>query len=77
MGRERKANRRLGAADCEIWNEKHPVGTDVSVVKDDGTPFISRTDSEAYMLSGHTAVIHVAGISGCYLLDRVTAIPTT
>jgi hypothetical protein len=30
------------------------------------------TTSEAQVLSGHSAVIWLDGIRGCYLLDRVT-----
>ncbi|WP_374650281.1 hypothetical protein [Rhizorhabdus sp.] len=35
---------------------------------------ITRTRSKAEVLSGHSAVIWLDGISGCYLLDRVTPI---
>lgn len=65
--------KRLTQKDCDAWNAKHPVGTEVRVIKDDDTIHVNQTKSEAYMLGGHTAVIHVAGISGCYALDRVTA----
>jgi len=55
----------------------HSVGTDVIVTKDDGTEIKTKTRSAAYMLGasgdypGHTAVIQLEGISGCYALDRV------
>ena len=56
---------------CERWNRKHPIGTAVCLQRDDGTIFTTRTRAEADVLSGHTAVIWVEGITGCYLLDRV------
>ena len=37
----------------------------------------TRTRSEAQVLSGHSAVIWLDGVRGCYLLDRVRAIPET
>ncbi len=72
----------------EDWNAKHPIGTDVIVIKDSSTwktsfvpepdgSFKTKTRSLAYMLGasgdypGHTAVIMLVGISGCYALDRV------
>jgi hypothetical protein len=56
---------------CEIWNLKHPVGTKVTCRMDSGEVRHTVTTSEAQMLSGHTAVIWLDGISGCYLLARV------
>lgn len=56
------------------WNARYPVGQKVKVVKDLGDIFETTTRSEAQVLSGHTAVIWVVGITGCYQLDRVTAI---
>lgn len=55
------------------WNEQHPAGTEVTVEMDSGEIRATRTRSEASMLSGHTAVIFLDGISGCYLLSRVRA----
>lgn len=59
---------------CKGWNATHPVGKWVRVRRDDGSELITKTRSEAYVLSGHTAVIFVEQITGCYLLDRVTPI---
>jgi hypothetical protein len=59
------------------WNKKHQVGIDVIVTKDDGSIVPTKTRSEAWMLGacrdylGHTAVIQLEDISGCYALDRV------
>jgi hypothetical protein len=58
--------------ECQRWNEAHPVGTRVFVQKDNGIKQLTRTRSEASVLSGHSAVIYLEGISGCYLLSRVT-----
>lgn len=58
-------------AQVKAWNDLHPVGTEVAVTRDNGRVEHTKTRSEAWVLSGHTAVIMVEGISGCYLLDRV------
>jgi len=50
----------------------YPVGTAVIVRKDDGSHFHTKTRSMPWLLSGHTAVILVEGISGCYALERLT-----
>lgn len=56
---------------CAAWNDKHPVGAKVTVQMDSGEIRETVTRSAAEALSGHSAVIWLAGISGCYLLDRV------
>ncbi|MDP1611680.1 MAG: hypothetical protein Q8M11_11530, partial [Sulfuritalea sp.] len=38
-------------------------------------PFRTKTRSDAQVLSGHSAVIWLENVSGCYLLDRVTPAP--
>jgi len=59
------------------WNTMHSLGEDVVVTKDDSTEVPTKTQSSAYMLGasgdypGHTAVIMLDGISGCYSLERV------
>lgn len=60
---------------CALWNVKHPIGTVVAVRMDNGIKIQTRTRTKAQMLSGHTAVIWLDGISGCYALERVTATP--
>jgi hypothetical protein len=59
-----------GEAQVEAWNALNLQGTRVSVQKDDGKLYESRTRSEAWLLSGHTAVVLVEGITGAYLLSR-------
>ena len=55
------------------WNSRYPVGVEVRVTKDLGEVVETKTRSEASMLGGHSAVIWLEGISGCYLLSRVKA----
>jgi hypothetical protein len=59
---------------CDRFNAECPVGTEVLVKTDTRGNLITNTRSEAYVLSGHTAVIFVEGISGCYALDRVSKV---
>lgn len=68
-----KENKKEAAA-VASWNEHNPVGIAVSVLKDDGDRLVTFTTSKAHLLNGHTAVIWLKGISGCYKLDRVTPI---
>lgn len=59
------------------WNAAHSIGAEVIVTKDLGQQVRTKTRSPAWVLSGHTAVIMVDGISGCYLLERVKAVEKT
>lgn len=63
-------------AECDAFNAACRVGGPVAV-KLDGTekPFITSTRSEAQILSGHSAVVWMDGVSGCYNLSHVTPIP--
>lgn len=54
------------------FNKRWPVGQKVSVRLDDGSGIVTRTTAEAQVLSGHSAVIFLADVRGCYLLNRVT-----
>jgi hypothetical protein len=58
---------------CDAWNAKHPVGTQVTVKLDSGETKETTTTTEAQLLSGHTAVIWLEDVSGCYCLDFVKA----
>ncbi len=53
-----------------------PFGTEVDVKRDDGTVTRTKTRSEPWLLGHGAAVIKVDGITGCYLLDRVTLAST-
>ena len=61
----------------KAWNNAHRPGVDVIILKDDRTEVRTKTRSEAFMLGecrdypGHTAVIQLEGIAGCYMLERV------
>ena len=71
--RQAQATAKLQAA-CDKFNAAHQVGAAVSVKLDSGEVRETNTVSEAQVLSGHTAVIWLDGISGCYDLERVTAL---
>lgn len=63
---------------CDDWNAINPVGCDVELRRDfDEKTTRTKTRSEAQILSGHTAVIWLEGISGCYMLDRVKRLSDT
>lgn len=70
----KKPNIKKLQAECDKFNAANVVGTDV-FVKLDGVdePFRTKTRSAAEILSGHSAVIWLENVSGCYLLDRVSA----
>lgn len=59
---------------CDKFNASNPIGTRVTVHLDSGEVRETFTRSEAEILSGHSAVIWLDGVRGCYLLDRVTPI---
>jgi hypothetical protein len=61
-------------AACDKFNAANAVGAAVTVRLDGGEVRETVTTSEAQVLSGHSAVIWLKGISGCYLLDRVTPV---
>ncbi len=55
----------------DAFNKRSPVGAPVTVVKDFGEKFETKVKYPAQILSVHTAVVWIEGISGCYDLDRV------
>ena len=59
------------------WNEKHPVGTRVTRYKlidplEEGTE--TETRSEAWVMSGHSAMVMVNGVRGGVVLESVIPI---
>jgi hypothetical protein len=68
----KRPNRAKLQAQCDAWNAANPVGVPVALEKDNGETQLTVTRSAAQVLSGHSAVIWLDGVSGCYLLDRVT-----
>lgn len=72
----KKTNVKKMQAECDAFNAAHPVGTDVLVKLDFvDEPFRTKTRSPAQILSGHSSVIWLENVSGCYLLDRVSKAP--
>ena len=55
---------------CDDFNSRYTKGTKGWLHMDSGESKPTHTRSKAQVLSGHSAVIWVAGVSGCYLLDR-------
>lgn len=55
------------------WNRRHAVGAFVRYhrIIGEGDGEATRSRSEAWVLSGHTAVVLVEGVSGCVCLDAV------
>ncbi|MGO1160405.1 hypothetical protein ACTOV4_00435 [Brucella sp. C7-11G] len=75
MSKRKEAKLRKLQAVCDKFNASNPVGTDVLVQKDGQVePFPTKTRSTAQVMCGHSAVIWLENVSGCYLLDRVTPI---
>lgn len=57
---------------CERFNARYPVGTRVILRKDGGYLVDTTTRTTAGVVHGRDAVIFLEGITGYYLLDRVT-----
>lgn len=53
------------------WNQENAVGCACKVRTDSGRNIKTHTKSEAYLLGGHTAVVLLENVSGCYMLNRV------
>ena len=74
-GRRIPARKRMtGRQMVEAFNAVCAVGDAVTRTDDHGVKHATRTRSEAYLLSGHTPVVMVEGVTGCYLLSRVTVV---
>lgn len=70
-----QSNQALLQAQCDEFNRKYPVGTTVMLQKDGvEDPVKTTVRHEAYILSGHSAVAFFEGVSGCYLIDRVSEV---
>lgn len=67
-------NRKLTAI-VDRFNDRAPIGTPVVYRDDLGKIIATHTRSAAWVLSGHTPVILLEGLSGCRLLTRVTHPP--
>lgn len=62
------------AAECDAFNAICAIGQRVYVRKDSGDIVETVTTTAAQVLSGHTAVVWLRDIRGCYLLSRVKPI---
>jgi hypothetical protein len=60
---------------CDDFNAAHPVGEAVWIRLDNGRQFLTETRARAEVLEGHSAVIWLKGLRGCYLLERVSVKP--
>jgi hypothetical protein len=61
-------------ADVDSWNANVAVGEKVTYRNDLGEEILTRTRSRAQVLSNHTAVVWLDGITGCVALDRVMSV---
>ncbi len=59
----------------DAWNAEHQVGVAVRVLLDSGEVKETKTTTPAQVLGGHTAVVWLEGVSGCYRLSRCAALP--
>jgi hypothetical protein len=57
---------------CDKFNAAVRLRNEVAVKLDGGEILHTKTRSDAQVLSGHSPVIWLENVSGCYLLDRVT-----
>lgn len=71
MNRNRKSPAAL-EKECADFNARVPVGGKVRVAIDFQDPIETTTRSAAEVLSGHTAVVWLDGVRGCYALSHVT-----
>lgn len=61
---------------CDRWNQRYPVGTPVVYhpVLGERAGHETKTTSPASILSGHSAVLFVEGVSGCVALEALEPI---
>jgi hypothetical protein len=55
----------------EAFNIEHPVGSPVTVRLDGGGVLDTTVRYPAQLLGGHTPVVWLKGVSGCYALTHV------
>jgi len=56
---------------CDVFNNRNPVGSFVTAINDLGEKVATKVKYPAQILSDHSAVVWLDGISGCYDLNRV------
>ncbi len=69
----------LANFDVQEFNEHNPIGTLVRYWTGarEGEGKLAKTDSAAHVLGGHTAVVWLAGVSGCIALTHVEPVEVT
>jgi hypothetical protein len=72
--RKQEEARRVAALECENWNLKHSIGTQVTLQTDGVGLIQTKTRSAAYVADSGYAVCFFEGVSGYYLLNRATAV---
>lgn len=67
-------SRRIAAQQRQVdrWNASQPIGSPVTLRMDGGKIIETKTTTEAQLLGGHTAVVWLEGVRGCYGLDAVS-----
>ncbi len=62
------------ATQCDQWNSTHQVGATVRYHHIIGEPAftVHKTRTAAEVLSGHTAVVWLEGVSGCVCLEALS-----
>ena len=55
----------------DVFNKLNPVGSRVTLIGDFGDCTDTEVNHVAQLMGGHTAVVWLKGIVGCYALDRV------
>lgn len=59
------------AKEVATFNQQVKEGDTVIVTMDDKSTVETVTESEAFVMGGHSAMVRMSGIRGAYLLDRV------
>lgn len=61
-------------ASVDAWNARHPSGTRVLAILEDGTHRETVTTSQAFIFVDHSSAIHLMGIAGAFPLHRVRSL---
>lgn len=74
----RREQQRCAFSAVQLWNEKHPQGTEVSywTLEKVGPGLRGQTRSAAWLVSGPTPVVLVTGASGGVALTHVELVPS-
>jgi hypothetical protein len=70
---QRKPNPKKLQAEVDRFNAAHPVGSNVRAwtgLMGEGPGQVGHVREPAYVLGGHTAVVHLTGVRGCVALSH-------